>query len=167
MKAASKFFRAARLDRTVFEEVRWDDEVTSETIIGIAIISLVQYIGFIVLQGAPIGLSIIRGLLESILRGAILWLIASLALWLVATYAFGTRRSGQEIVRVVGVGYLPYVLLAAIPLFAFAPIVAGVWFVAILTVAVQVLYGFPMGKAFATAVLAVAVWVVFILLLLG
>ena len=94
------------------------------------------------------------------------WAKASLALWLVATYAFGTRRSGQEIVRVVGVGYLPYVLLAAIPLFALAPVVAGLWFVAILTVAVQVLYGFPLAKAGATAVLAVAVWVLFILLLL-
>lgn len=165
MTIVNKFLRAARLDRTVFEEVRWDDEVTGQTIIGIAIISLVQYIAFAILGGVSVGFGLVRGLLESVILGAGLWLIASLALWLVGTYVFKTRRAGQEIVRIVGVSYIPYVLLGAITLFWWVPILAAVWFVAILTVGVGVLYGFDRTRAFSAAFLAVVVWFLFIFLL--
>lgn len=165
MTIVKKFLRAARLDRRVFEEVRWDDEITGQTIIGIAVISLVQYVVFVVLGRASVGFSLIRGLLESVILGAGLWLIASLALWLVGNYIFKARRAGQEIVRVVGVSYVPYVLLGAISIFWWIPIVAAVWFVAILTVGVSVLYGFETMKAFSAAFLAVAVWYLFIFLL--
>lgn len=165
MRIVNKFLRAARLDRRVFEEVRWDDEVTGETIIGIAVISLVQYVVFAVLGQASVGFSLVRGLLESVILGAGLWLIASLALWLVGTYIFKARRAGQEVVRVVGVSYIPYVLLGAISIFWWIPILAAVWFVAILTVGVSVLYGFPTTKAFSAAFLAVVVWFLFIFLL--
>lgn len=165
MKVFQKFVRAAWLDRRVFEEVRWDDDVTGETILGIAAIVTLQYVGFVVFGGLGFGLNFFRGLLESIVLGAGLWLIASLALWLVGTYVFKTRRSGQEIIRIVGVSYLPYLLLAAISIFWWAPIVAAIWFVAILSVGVRVLYDFPPAKAVPTATLAVVVWFVFILLL--
>ena len=158
MTIVNKFLRAARLDRRVFEEVRWDDEVTGETIIGIAVISLIQYVVAAVLGQVSIGFSLVRGLLESVVLGAGLWLIASLSLWLVGTYIFKTRRAGQEIVRVVGVSYVPYVLVGAIGIFWWIPIVAAVWFVAILTVGVAVLYGFETPKAFSAAFLAVVVW---------
>ncbi len=162
MAIATKFLRAARLDRKVFEEVRWDDDVTGETVIGIAIIAVIQYVVAVIFGGAAIGLNLVRGLLESIILGAGLWLSASLALWLVGTYVYRSRRAGQEIVRVVGVSYLPYVLLGAIPLFWWMPIVAAVWFVAILSVGVQVLYDFPPAKAVPAALLAVAVWYMYI-----
>jgi len=165
VKIVNKFLRAARLDRQVFEEVRWDDDVTGETIIGIAVISLIQYVAIAILGQASIGFSIVRGLLESVILGAGLWLIASLALWLVGTYIFKERRAGQEIVRVVGVSYIPYVLLGAISIFWWIPILAAVWFLAILTVGVSVLYGFATPKAATAAFLAVVVWFFFIFLL--
>ncbi len=165
MTIVSKFLRAARLDRSVFEEVRWDDEITGQTVIGIAVIAVIQFILFAVFRGVSFGFGLFRGLLESVILGAGLWLIASLALWLVGTYVFKSRRAGQEIVRVVGVSYLPYVLLSAVPIFWWMPIVAALWFVAILTVGVQVLYGFDTTKSFSAAFLAVAVWYLFIFLL--
>lgn len=165
MSIVSKFLRAARLDRRVFEEVRWDDEVTGQTIIGIAVIALVQYLVFIVVGRVPIGFSFLRGLIEAVVLGTGLWLIASLALWLVGTYVFKARRAGQEIVRVVGVSYLPYVLVGAVSIFWWMPIVAAVWFVAILSVGVQVLYDFALSKAVAAAVLAVVIWYLFVFLL--
>lgn len=165
MRIVSKFLRAARLDRRVFEEVRWDDDITGETIIGIAVISLVQYVAFVILGQVRVGFSLVRGLLESVILGAGLWLIASLAMWLVGTYVFKTRRAGQEIVRVVGVSYVPYVLLGAIGIFEWIPILAAVWFLAILTVGVSVLYDFATAKAGSLAFLAVVVWYTFIFLL--
>lgn len=165
MTIVNKFLRAARLDRRVFEEVRWDDEITGQTVIGIAAIALVQYVVFIVLGRLSVGFTFLRGLIEAVVIGTGLWLIASLALWLVGTYVFKTRRPGQEVVRVVGVGYLPYVLVGAVSLFWWMPIVAAVWFVAILSVGVQVLYGFERMKAVGAASLAVVVWYLVIFLL--
>lgn len=159
-----QLIRAGRLDRTLYDELVFDDYAT-----GNAVLIVAAVFGIPPLLASLTSLDGILVVLNSVLSGIIRWLLTAVVVWAMATKVFESERSNvQTTVRLVGfahVAFLPATLSAFAPdLRSLLTLVSLVWFFFGLRTVAQILFDLEPQHAMATAAVGVAAWWVLALL---
>jgi len=166
----SRMIRAAKLDETLYEEVEIDPTATMQALTVVIITSLCSGIG------SGLGtLTQIWDLLQfgtSLIVGSIFALLGW-GIWSFITYLVGTRvldgtATYEELLRCIGFSDAPSVLsiLSFIPVFGgLISLVASVWSLIAMVVAVRQALDFSTGKAIATCIVGwVAIAIVLVVI---
>ncbi len=130
-----RLLAAARLDRSVYEEVEHDRGATSQAAIVILVAAVAAAIGQVD-DGA-------NGLIAGLLGGVLGWVVSSLFIYVVGTRIVPADRTQADIgqvLRTQGFAAAPTLLLvvAAIPLFGgLVALVVGLWYVITRLIAIQ------------------------------
>lgn len=165
----SRMIRAARLDETLYEEVEIDPAATSQALTVVLITSLCSGIGSGLVTLTQkwdllrFGTNLIVGSLFALLGWGI---------WSFITYFIGTRvldgtATYEELLRCIGFSDAPSVLsiLSFIPMLGgLISLVASVWSLIAMVVAVRQALDFSTGKAIATCIVG---WVAIIIVLVA
>ena len=159
LKSSSIFrrmFRASRLDRTLFREVKIDASASWQAVIVVFLAGLgtgtgIGLGGFFKMAGTLSPVALLIGLFIELF----LWLIWSFFAWLIGTKVLQGKRSGttfRELLRAAGFAVSPGVL----GIFVFIPTIGGVilgavilWVLCALIVALQQVLNFSPGRAIA------------------
>jgi hypothetical protein len=145
--------RAARLEDAVYEEVEHDREATSQAAIVVVVGALAGGIGSIGVVG-------VSGLLFGTITALLGWVIYAWLAYFVGTRFFATEATCAdwgELARALGFAQAPRVLLVSgvIPVLGgLVGLVVFFWLIATTVVAIRAALDFSIGRAGATAVVA-------------
>lgn len=168
MGMLDRMIRAAKLDTSLYEEVEKDVTATNQALLVVVIASVCAGVGAAIAGHVTGGLS---GLVFGLVVGAISALVGWFV-WSFITYFIGTRllRGPQtqatygELLRCIGFSASPRVLAILI----FVPIVGGIisllasiWSLVAMVVAVRQALDFSTGRAIATCVVGFIVLLIF------
>jgi hypothetical protein len=160
-------FRAGRVDRSLYNELIFDDYATGNAVLIVAAVyALPAAIGLLLGAGVVNG---ILGILNASLTGIVRWLLVSLAFWAMAAKVF--QRDGRipTTIRLTGfahVAFIPFGLSYIFPeVFAILLLVSLAWFFVSLTAIGQVLFDLDRQQSMAAGGVAVAVWWVLVIVL--
>ncbi|MDH3307494.1 MAG: YIP1 family protein [Acidimicrobiia bacterium] len=163
---------AAKLDRNVWNKIYFEEYATANAVMVVAIIAIVQFLGVAILGGGSILSNLFRfDVMLSVAIGALFeWIIAAAALWVMGVKVFGGSARLPSIIAMVGYAYVPFLLLAFLPIpwlgfdlpgagqVHLFFVVAVVWFTLALRQIGEVHLDLKKRDALAAAVVAAAVW---------
>lgn len=128
--------RAARLDRRVFDEARWDANATADAVVLVAVISLVVFLARVVGSGFDIT-DYVALALNVVISNVAGWLLLAVATWFVTSRLFKPEgdywrrfEQTQSIMRVHGIAYLPMALGALVVVNPLLPAIGSLWYFA-------------------------------------
>lgn len=128
--------RAARFDKSVFDDVRWDGNATADAVVLVALVSLTVFAGLFLGEGFRAS-SFVTAALNVVISNVAGWLLLAVATWFAASRLFKPagdywRRfeQTQAIMRVHGIAYLPMVLGAFLGFSSIAAAVGALWYFA-------------------------------------
>ncbi len=128
--------RAARFDKSVFDEVRWDGNATADAVVLVAVVSLTVLVGLFVGQGFRVA-SFVTAALNVVISNVAGWLFLAVATWFAASRLFKPQgdywrrfEQTQAIMRVHGIAYLPMILGAALEFSPIAAAAGSLWYFA-------------------------------------
>ncbi len=128
--------RAARFDKSVFDDVRWDGNATADAVVLVAVVSLTVFAGRFIGQGFGAA-SFLTAALNVVISNVAGWLFLAVATWFAASRIFKPEgdywrrfEQTQAIMRVHGIAYLPMILGAALEFSAIAAAVGSLWYFA-------------------------------------
>jgi hypothetical protein len=170
-----RMIRAARLDRSLFDEVEHDTTATTQALTVVIIVSVASGIGSAlatILAGLP-GDAIID-LFGVIIRSVIGWVIWSLVtFWVGTTFMGGTSTPG-EMLRAIGFAYTPNILGFFSFIFCIGPLIAlagAIWALVAGVIAIREAMDFDTGKAVLTVIIGwiamIIIFVIFAILGIG
>ncbi len=164
----NRMFRAAQLKSALYEEVEADSSATGQALLVVVLVSVAAGIGAgIGVLTAGEGGSLALGLLYGVFAAIIGWLV-----WALFAYVFGvsilkgpqTSSTWGELLRTMGFATTPGLLR----LFAFIPVagdiivlVAYVWTLVAMVIAVRQALDFSTWRAIITAVIG---WIAYVIL---
>lgn len=114
-----RMVRAARLDRTLYDEVDADESATTQALAVVAIASVLNAVGAAI--GAALYHSSGRAVVGALIAALIGWVIWSLVVWLVGTRLMDGRATYGRMLRSLGFAYAP----EALGFFQFIPLLGG------------------------------------------
>lgn len=165
---------AAKLDRSVWNKIFFEEYATANAVMIVAIIAFVQFVGVAILGGGNLvrNLLSVDVLLAMVIGALFSWVIAAVALWAMGVKVFGGSARLPTVIAMVGYAYVPFALLSlanlallrfdlpfvgAINLFY---VVAVVWFTLGLRQIGETQMELRARDAVAAAVVATAIWLV-------
>lgn len=162
----SKMIRAARLDVHLYEEVEADTKATPQAMLVVILASLAAGIGLGIRAG-------LKGLFVGILASLISWFIWALITYVLGTTLFKgpqTKSNVGELLRTLGFSASPGVIriLGFIPpLRGLLFLVAGIWSLAAMIIAVRQALDFTTLRALGTCIVGWLVQAIILSFLLG
>lgn len=133
-KIFTRAVRGAMLDRKAFAEVFWDDDATADGVIVVASVAAASFL-IVALTRASVSIGSIPALLQTAISAVASWLILAAATWFASTRLFKAGGGIQTMMATHGLAYLPTIAFV-IPI-AIVPVLALVWYIAVLTRATQ------------------------------
>lgn len=128
--------RAARFDRRVFDETRWDANATADAVVLVAAISLVVFLARVIGSGFDIA-DYVALALNVVISNVAGWLLLAVATWFAASRIFKPEgdywrrfEQTQALMRVHGIAYLPMVLGALVFVNPILSAVGSLWYFA-------------------------------------
>lgn len=140
---------AARLDPATYEEIEADRGATAQAAAVVAVVAVCGAIGNIG-HGS-------HGIIGAVIGAFVGWLIWSAVTYLVGVNLFGGRADMGEMLRTIGFAQAPGVLkiLGIVPVFGrLAVLIASLWTLAAVVVALRQALDFDTGRAVVTAIVA-------------
>lgn len=158
-----KMIRAARLDRTLYNEVESNENETSNALIVVVLAALAAGLGSMFFSANPI-MSLLGGLLSTIAG----WIVSAFLIYFVGTRVYGATATVGEVMRTTGyaqsVGILS--ILTAIPVVGWilAPVI-WIWSMVATYVGVKEALDLDTTKTIITIVLAIIAWIIIAIIL--
>lgn len=169
----ARMVRAAKLEVDLYEEVEANSGATLQALAVVVIASLASGIGAAInsiIDGAGL-LRVLWGLLTGIIGLIIAWALWSLITWIIGSTIFKGRKTSAtwgELLRTIGFAFSPSVLLLLvfIPIFGWVvSLVALLWTVVAVVIAVRQALDFTTWRAVFTCLLGAIVYLVIIVLI--
>ena len=159
-----QMIRAGRLDRSLYNELLYDDYATGNAVLVVALVYAFPAAAAVLFNGASFFLVI-----GEAFSGIIRWLLVSLAFWAMATKVFERDGRVPTAVRLVGfahVAFIPWALRVIVPDWQGLLLLASLaWFFAGLTAIGRVLYDLDQQQSMAAAAVGTAAWWVLVIIL--
>ncbi len=156
--------RAGRLDRSLYNELLYDDYATGNAVLVVALV-----------YAFPAAIAVVAGragilqVVAESLNGIIRWLLVSLAFWAMATKVFERDGRVPTTIRMTGfahVAFVPWALRILVPAAGgWLLLVSLIWFFAGLTAIARVLYDLDQQQSMAASAVGVAAWWVLVIIL--
>jgi hypothetical protein len=163
--------RAARFDKGVFDDVRWDGNATADAVVLVAVVSLAVLLGVFLGQGFRAA-TFVTAALNVMISNVAGWLLLAVATWFAASRLFKPQgdywrrfEQTQAVMRVHGIAYLPMILGAFVE---FSPILAGVgsiWYFAAAGVGTAQVMDLKLREGLAAVLIGAAIMFVLRLIL--
>lgn len=141
-KIFGRAWRGALLKQRAFQEVYWDNDATADGVIVVAAVQVVLFVAAVGFDAIGVGQSaafdvnrLLPGLLGAVIYGVAGWLILAAITWVAATKLFKQHGSIQTMMAMHGLAYLP--LLATLIPFAYADVLAIIWYLVVVVVATK------------------------------
>lgn len=138
--------RALLLDRSFYREVEENGSYIGQAIVIVVIVSVLTGLGDALDSEGFVG-----PLIGTSIAGIVSWVVWAGLTTFIGVGLFGGNTDMGEMLRVLGFAQVPRVI-AIIPFFFIANLVAWVWALIAATVAVSEAQDFSMGKAFLTLI---------------
>jgi len=167
MGLLDRMVRAAKLDASLYEEVEKDATATNQAVLVVVIASVCSGIGSAIggqMAGGMGGLAV--GLVVGVITALVGWFIWSFITYFIGTRLFKgpqTEATYGQLLRCIGFSDSPLVLaiLSFIPfLGGIISLVASIWTLVAMIVAVRQALDFSTGRAIATCIVGFIVLVV-------
>lgn len=156
---ANRMLRAARLEADLYEEVERDVDATPQALLVVVLASLASGIGAALSgRGGGFG-TLVIGILVALVG----WFIWSFLTYWIGTSFFQGKATYGELLRTIGFSDSPGILaiLGFLPfLGGLIALVAGIWTLVAMVVAVRQALDFSTGKAVATSIVGWAIMLV-------
>lgn len=117
--------RAARLDGSLYAEVKTDTAATAQALAVVTIVALAHGLGGAI-RGAYFGWNPVSGSLFGVVGEITFFVVASLVIYLLARYVFGAMMTYPQVLRPFGFSVLPGLLILIATLASLAEIGAEV-----------------------------------------
>jgi hypothetical protein len=167
MEIIDRMIKAAKLDVSLYEEVEKDVSATNQAILVVVIASICSGIGTAIGGQMTGGLSgLIFGFVGGIIAALVGWFIWSFITYFIGTRLFKgpkTEASYGELLRCIGFSNSPGTLriLSFIPILgAVIVVIAGIWSLIAMVIAVRQALDFSTGRAIATCIVGFIIMLV-------
>lgn len=105
-----RVLRAARLDGSLYMEVRADNTATAQALVIVVLLGLTHGLGGVI-RGAYFGWNPLSGLLFGVVGEVCFFVASSFAVYLAARYVFGSMISYPQVLRPFGFSVVPGLLI--------------------------------------------------------
>lgn len=171
---ADRLVRLARLDTTVFDEVRLDASATLPAVLVAAVSTLLAGLGgwlwWSIQDYGDAGDILLQSVLLGSLFSIALWIVWLLVTWVVLTQVFRDNADWQQMLRTMGMAAAPLALsfLMFIPGVSFGIALASIaLFFGLTTIAVQAVTTANAARVLVANLAGFAVWAIVLGLLVG
>jgi hypothetical protein len=166
LKLIDRMIRAAKLDVSLYEEVEKDVTATNQAVLVVVIASVCSGIGAALgnMGGGVVGL--LSGLVVGAITALVGWLIWSFITYFIGVKVFKgpqTEATYGQLLRCIGFSDSPHILaiLSFIPLLGgLISLVASIWALVAMVIAVRQALDFSTGRAIATCIVGFIVLIV-------
>lgn len=158
-----KMIRAARLDRTLYQEVETNENETTNALIVVLIVAVLSGLGAMLFTANPVG-QLVGGLLRVVLG----WVVSSFLIYFVGTRVYHAATTPGEVLRTLGYAQSPGVLylLSGIPVLgALIALATAIWILVASYIGIKEALDLDTNKTLVTIVLAIAAWILIALVL--
>jgi hypothetical protein len=160
-----RMLRAAKLDKSLYNEVEADTSATPQALTVVVIVAIASGIGFAI--GGAMGRagagSIVGGLIAGVLLALVGWAVVAFFTYWVGTRFFGGTATYGELLRTLGYATTPGVL----NILAFIPVLGGlilfvtwIWTLVCEYVAIREALDLDNGRTIATIIVAIIAYAV-------
>jgi hypothetical protein len=159
MAVTDRMMRAAQGQVSLYEEVEHDPAATTEALTVVVIVAIAGGVGSGIAQvmaGRP-GAAVV-GLILGIISGLIGWAVFAGVTYFIGTKLFNAEATWEEVLRTLGYSYSPTVLgvLSFIPVLGpLITLIAGLWTLYLVFVAMRSALDISTGQTIGTILLAI------------